>query len=131
MDLTGNVDETVEALLGVRGHAAAAAGVIEVERGQHIGFEPLWDRVLVRRVEAEAETVGGLIVPEVAKEKPLEGIVLAAGPGRVTDTGHLIPGNLKPGDRVLFGKYVGTEVRIKGEEFLILREDEIFGRVRG
>ena len=89
-------------------------------------FTPLHDRVLLRRIE-EAETVrGGIIIPDTAKEKPQEGIVLAAGTGKY-EKGQTIPLAVKEGDRVLFGKYAGTEIKIEGEELLILREEEILG----
>ena len=88
-------------------------------------FRPLHDRVLVRRIE-EAETVrGGIIIPDTAKEKPQEGEAIAVGNGKVLDNGQRIPLEVKAGDRVLFGKYGGNEIKLDGEEYLILREDEI------
>jgi chaperonin GroES len=91
---------------------------------------PLHDRVLIRRIQ-EAETVrGGIIIPDTAKEKPQEGIVIAAGTGR-HDKGQTIPLAVKEGDRVLFGKYSGTEIKIDGEDFLIMKEDEILGVLSG
>ncbi len=88
-------------------------------------FRPLHDRVLVRRIE-EAETVrGGIIIPDTAKEKPQEGEAIACGNGKVLDNGHRVALEVKAGDRVLFGKYGGNEIKLDGEEFLILREDEI------
>lgn len=91
---------------------------------------PLGDRVLVRRVQ-EAETIrGGIIIPDTAKEKPQEGVVVAVGAGRC-DKGQRIPLSVKEGERVLFGKYSGSEIKIDGEEFLILKEDEIFGILTG
>ena len=90
-------------------------------------FRPLHDRVLVRRIE-EAETVrGGIIIPDSAKEKPQEGEAMACGNGKVLDSGHRVALEVKPGDRVLFGKYGGSEIKVDGEEYLILREDEILG----
>ena len=90
-------------------------------------FRPLHDRILVKRVEEETKTKGGIIIPDTAKEKPIEGKVIAAGNGRVGDDGKLIPLEVKKGDRVLFGKYGGTEVKMDGEEYLIMREDDILG----
>ena len=88
-------------------------------------FRPLHDRVVVRRIDAEEKTKGGIIIPDTAKEKPSEGEIIAVGPGGRDEAGKLIPIDLKAGDRVLFGKYAGTEVKIEGEEHLILREDDI------
>ena len=90
-------------------------------------FRPLHDRVLVRRVEEKERTAGGIIIPDTAKEKPMEGEVLAVGPGSRNDKGDLIPLDLKIGDRVLFGKWSGTETRIDGEELLIMKESDIIG----
>jgi len=93
-------------------------------------FTPLHDRVLIRRIE-EAETVrGGIIIPDTAKEKPQEGVILAVGTGKY-EKGQTIPLAVKEGDRVLFGKYAGTEIKIDGEELLILREEEILGILSG
>lgn len=92
-------------------------------------IRPLFDRVLVQRVQEESISRGGLFLPESAKEKPSEGIVLAVGHGRVSDDGEVKPLTVKEGDRVVFGKYSGNEVKIDGEDRLILREDEIFGIV--
>jgi len=86
---------------------------------------PLQDRVLVRRVEQEEKTKGGIIIPDTAKEKPLEGKVIAVGKGRVLEDGKLHPLDVKPGDRILFGKYSGNEVEIDGEEHLIVKEDDV------
>jgi len=90
-------------------------------------FRPLHDRVLVRRVEEEERTKGGIIIPDTAKEKPQQGEVLAVGPGTRDETGKLIPLDVKVGDRVLFGKWSGTEVKIEGEELLIMKESDILG----
>ena len=88
-------------------------------------MRPLHDRLLVKRVEGEAKSKGGIIIPDTAKEKPQEGKVIAAGSGRVTDDGKVVPLEVKKGDRVLFGKYSGSEVKLDGEEHLILREEDI------
>jgi chaperonin GroES len=90
-------------------------------------FRPLHDRVVVRRIDAEAKTPGGIIVPDTAKEKPQQGEVIAAGPGRRDEAGKLIPIDVTPGDRVLFGKWSGTEVKIDGVEYLIMNEGDIMG----
>ncbi len=88
-------------------------------------IRPLQDRILVERVEEETKTAGGIIIPDTAKEKPQEGKVLAVGPGRVTDDGKIQPLDVKKGDRVLFGKYAGTEVNVDGEERLLIREEDV------
>ena len=90
-------------------------------------FRPLHDRVLLRRVEKNERTGGGIIIPDTAKEKPMEGEVLALGPGSKNDKGELIPPDVKIGDHVLFGKWSGTETRIDGEELLIMKESDIIG----
>jgi chaperonin GroES len=90
-------------------------------------FRPLHDRVLVRRIEQEERTAGGVIIPDTAKEKPQEAEVIAAGPGARDEKGELQPLTVKPGDRVLFGKWSGTEVKIEGEELLIMKESDILG----
>ncbi len=90
---------------------------------------PLYDRVLVKRVEEQTKSKGGLFLPETAKEKPSEGIVLAVGQGRLTDQGEIKPLAVKEGDRVVFGRYGGTEIKVDGEDRIVLREDEIFGIV--
>ncbi len=92
-------------------------------------IRPLQDRVLVKRVKEEEKTKGGIIIPDTAKEKPIEAKVVAVGNGKVLDNGESRPLEVKKGDRVLFGKYSGTEVKIEGEEHLILREDDILGVV--
>ncbi|MDQ2082757.1 co-chaperone GroES [Xanthobacteraceae bacterium Astr-EGSB] len=92
-------------------------------------FRPLYDRVLVRRVVAEEKTAGGIIIPDTAKEKPSQGEVMAVGPGGRDQAGHLIPIDLKVGDTVLFGKWSGTEVKINGEDLLIMKESDILGVV--
>ncbi len=89
--------------------------------------KPLYDRVIVKRVEANEKVKGGIIIPDTAKEKPMEGKVVAVGSGRRDDDGKRIPMEVKAGDRILFGKYAGTEIKIDDEEHIILREDEILG----
>jgi chaperonin GroES len=90
-------------------------------------FRPLHDRVVVKRVDAEEKSKGGIIIPDTAKEKPQEGEVVAVGPGGRDDAGKLIPIDLKPGNRVLFGKWSGTEVKIDGDDLLIMKESDIMG----
>jgi chaperonin GroES len=90
-------------------------------------LRPLQDRILVQRVEEETKTKGGIIIPDTAKEKPAEGKVVAAGNGKVGDDGKRVALEIKVGDRILFGKYSGTEVKIEGEEYLIMREDDVLG----
>jgi chaperonin GroES len=92
-----------------------------------MGFRPLHDRVVIRRVEAEEKTAGGIIIPDTAKEKPMEGEVVAAGPGARGDDGKLQPLDVKAGDRVLFGKWSGTEVKLDGEDLIIMKESDIMG----
>jgi chaperonin GroES len=92
-----------------------------------MAFKPLHDRVLVKRVESDEKTKGGLIIPDTAKEKPAEGEVIATGEGARKDSGELIPMSVKKGDRVLFGKWSGTEVTLDGEELLIMKESDILG----
>ena len=92
-----------------------------------MAFRPLHDRILVRRIEADEKTAGGIIIPDTAKEKPQEGEVLAVGPGARNEAGQLQALDVKVGDRILFGKWSGTEVKIDGEELLILKESDILG----
>ena len=94
-------------------------------------FKPLQDRVLVRRVAQEEKTAGGIIIPDTAKEKPMEAEIVAVGPGARDDKGKLIPLDVKVGDRVLFGKWSGTEVVIDGEDLLIMKESDIMGVIQG
>ena len=94
-------------------------------------IRPLQDRVIVKRLEEEEKTKGGIIIPDSAKEKPQEGKVIAVGKGKMTEDGKLIPLDVKAGDRILFGKYSGTEVKIEGEEHLIMREEDILGVIEG
>ena len=95
-----------------------------------MSVRPLHDRIIVKRVEEETKTKGGIIIPDTAKEKPQEGKVVAVGPGR-TEDGKLIKPDVKAGDRILFGKYSGTEVKLDGEDYLIMREDDILGVLEG
>ncbi|PSH61505.1 co-chaperone GroES [Phyllobacterium sophorae] len=90
-------------------------------------FRPLHDRILVRRIEAEEKTAGGIIIPETAKEKPQEGEVIATGPGARDESGQLQPLDVKIGDRILFGKWSGTEIKLKGEDLLIMKESDVMG----
>ena len=94
-----------------------------------MGFRPLHDRVLVRRVEAEAKTAGGIIIPDTAQEKPQEGEVVSVGSGSRADDGKVTPLDVKSGDRILFGKWSGTEVKIDGEDLIIMKESDILGVV--
>ena len=92
-------------------------------------FRPLHDRVLVRRIDAEEKTAGGIIIPDTAKEKPMEGEVIAVGPGARNEKGELFPLDVKAGDRILFGKWSGSEVRMDGQDLLIMKESDIMGIV--
>jgi chaperonin GroES len=94
-------------------------------------FRPLHDRVVVRRLDAEEKTAGGIIIPDTAKEKPMEGEIVAVGPGARNEQGQLVALDVKAGDRVLFGKWSGTEVKIDGEDLLIMKESDIMGIVEG
>ena len=92
-------------------------------------FRPLHDRVVVQRIDAEEKTAGGIIIPDTAKEKPQEGEVIAVGPGARNEQGQLVPLDVRPGDRVLFGKWSGTEVKIEGQDLLIMKESDLLGVV--
>ena len=94
-------------------------------------FRPLHDRVVVKRIDAEEKTSGGIIIPETAQEKPQEGEIVAVGPGGLDDNGKRVPPEVKPGDFVLFGKWSGTEVKVDGEELLIMKESDIMGIIEG
>ena len=94
-----------------------------------MAFRPLHDRVVVRRVDSEEKSAGGIIIPDTAKEKPSEGIIEAVGPGARDESGKIVPLDVKAGDRILFGKWSGTEVRIDGEDLLIMKESDIMGIV--
>ncbi len=94
-------------------------------------FRPLHDRVVVKRIEAEEKTLGGIIIPDTAKEKPMQGEIIAAGPGARNEQGQIVALDVKAGDKILFGKWSGTEVKIDGEELLIMKESDIMGIVEG
>ena len=96
-----------------------------------MNFRPLHDRVVVRRLDAEEKTSGGIIIPDTAREKPMEGEILAVGPGARDETGKLVPLDVKAGDKILFGKWSGTEVKLDGEELLIMKESDILGVLEG
>ncbi len=93
-------------------------------------FRPLHDRILVSRVEEETKTTGGIIIPDTAQEKPMEGLVVETGPGARNDSGKLVPLDVKPGDRILFGKWSGNEVKIDGKEFVIMKESDVMGIIQ-
>jgi chaperonin GroES len=99
------------------------------QRGKNMPFTPIYDRVLVRRKEEAAKTPGGLFIPDAGKDKPQEGYVISVGPGSVDDKGEVFPVNVKAGDCILFGKHAGTEIKLDGEDLLILREADLLGRV--
>src|SRR5882762_1833709 len=94
-------------------------------------FRPLHDRVVVKRIDAEEKSAGGIIIPDTAKEKPSQGEIIAVGPGGRDEAGKLIPLDVKAGDRILFGKWSGTEVKIDGTEYLIIKESDVMGSVEG
>ncbi|MCW5715482.1 MAG: co-chaperone GroES [Bauldia sp.] len=94
-------------------------------------FRPLHDRVVVRRIEADVKTAGGIIIPDTVKEKPQEGEVIAVGPGALDDSGKRVTLDVKAGDRILFGKWSGTEVKIDGQDYLIMKESDIMGVIEG
>jgi chaperonin GroES len=94
-----------------------------------MNIRPLHDRIIVERLEKEAKTASGIIIPDSAKEKPVQGNVVAVGKGKVTEDGKVLPLDVKVGDKVLFGKYSGTEVKIEGSEYLMMREDDVLGVV--
>src|SRR3954465_15495076 len=96
-----------------------------------MSFRPLHDRVVVRRLTAEEKTAGGIIIPDTAKEKPMEGEIVAVGPGARNEQGQLVPLDVKAGDKILFGKWSGTEVKLDGEELLIMKESDIMGIIEG
>jgi chaperonin GroES len=96
-----------------------------------MNIRPLGDRILVKRIQEEEKTKGGIIIPDTAKEKPQEGRVVAVGKGKMTEDGKLLSPDVKAGDRILFGKYAGSEIKLEGEEHLILREDDILGILEG
>ena len=92
-----------------------------------MNLRPMQDRIIVKRVEEESKTAGGIYIPDTAKEKPQQGEVVAVGKGKVTEDGKVLPLDVKVGDKVLFGKYAGTEVKLDGQDYLIMREDDILG----
>ncbi|MGH8468577.1 MAG: co-chaperone GroES [Gammaproteobacteria bacterium] len=92
-----------------------------------MNIRPLHDRVIIRRLEEDRKTAGGIVIPDTAAEKPMKGEVVAAGPGKLSDDGKLRPLDVKPGDQVLFGKYSGTEVKMNGQDLVVMREDDIMG----
>jgi len=96
-----------------------------------MNFRPLHDRILIKRIEEKETVKGGIIIPDTAKEKPQEGEVIAVGHGKKTDEGKVVPLDVKAGDRILFGKYSGTEIKIDNQEYLILKEEEVLGVVEG
>jgi len=96
-----------------------------------MNFRPLHDRVVVRRLEEEERSTGGIIIPDTAKEKPMQGEVIAVGPGARNEAGEIVPLDVKAGDRILFGKWAGTEVKMDGEELLIMKESDIMGVLEG
>jgi Co-chaperonin GroES (HSP10) len=96
-----------------------------------MSFRPLHDRVVVRRVDSEEKTKGGIIIPDTAKEKPSEGVIVSVGPGARDETGKIVALDVKAGDRVLFGKWSGTEVKLNGEDLLIMKESDIMGVIEG
>jgi chaperonin GroES len=120
-------------IVDCQSHRCRAAGTQDTTRIQEeetmakTKFRPLHDRVVVRRIEADTKTAGGIIIPDTAKEKPSQGEVVAVGPGGRDEAGKLIPIGVKAGDKVLFGKWSGTEVKLDGEELLIMKESDIMG----
>src|SRR6516165_11075574 len=114
------------------GHAEGAVLASAPRGGTPMSsIRPLHDRVIVKRVKEEEKTKGGIIIPDTAKEKPIEGQVIAVGNGKVLEDGNVRPLDVKAGDRILFSKYAGTEIKIEGEEHLIMREDDILGVIEG
>ena len=108
-------------------HGCRAVGRADEDREGGLAFRPLHDRVVVKRIEAEEKSAGGIIIPDTAKEKPSQGEVIAVGPGGRDEAGKLIAIDLKAGDRVLFGKWSGTEIKLDGVEYLIMKESDIMG----
>jgi chaperonin GroES len=114
-----------------RGHLGPTLASQVKSGAKPMKFRPLHDRVVIRRIEGEEKTKGGIIIPDTAKEKPQEGEVIAVGPGGRDDSGKLVPLDVKAGDRILFGKWSGTEVKIDGEELLIMKESDVMGVIEG
>jgi chaperonin GroES len=101
---------------------------VALKKGESkVNIRPLHDRVIVRRLEEETKSPGGIVIPDTAKEKPVQGEVVAIGKGKILESGEIRPLDVKPGDRVLFGKYSGTEVKLRGEELVVMREEDIMG----
>ena len=94
-------------------------------------FKPLHDRVVIRRIEEEAKTKGGIFIPDTAKEKPMEGEIVAVGPGARDETGKVVPLDVRPGDHILFGKWSGSEIKLDGEDLLIMKEPDVMGVIEG
>src|SRR3990170_2063747 len=111
----------------IAGLAGRAFENLFVQEENNMTFRPLHDRILVRRIEVDEKTAGGIIIPDTAKEKPQEGEVIAAGPGARDDSGQLQPLDVKVGDRILFGKWSGTEIKLNGEDLLIMKESDVLG----
>ncbi len=105
--------------------------ILPISEVEAMKFRPLHDRVVVRRVEEETKTAGGIIIPDTAKEKPMQGEIIAVGPGARDESGRIVPLDVKKGDRVLFGKWSGTEVKIDGQDLLIMKESDILGVIEG
>jgi chaperonin GroES len=114
-----------------RGCQCLKAKIVQYFRRTTMKFRPLHDRVVVKRIDAEEKTAGGIIIPDTAKEKPSQGEIIAVGPGGRDESGKLIPIDLKVGDTVLFGKWSGTEVKIDGQDLLIMKESDIMGVIEG
>ena len=109
----------------------AGSGDVLFRRRLEMNLRPLHDRILIKRIEEKEAVKGGIIIPDTAKEKPQEGEVIAVGNGKKTEDGNIIPLDVKAGDRILFGKYSGAEIKMDGQEFLILREEEVLGIIEG
>jgi chaperonin GroES len=99
--------------------------------GNAMKLQPLHDRVVIRRVDAEGKTAGGIFIPDTAQEKPMEGEIVAVGPGARNDKGTIVPLDVKPGDRILFGKWSGSEIKLDGEDLLIMKESDVMGVIEG
>jgi chaperonin GroES len=115
----------------LKGCAAIASVIRAIVRSSSMNFRPLHDRVVIRRLNAEERTTGGIIIPDTAQEKPVQGEVIAAGPGARNEQGQLVALDVKAGDKILFGKWSGTEVKLEGEELLIMKESDIMGIIEG
>src|ERR1700738_3220883 len=118
-------------LTGLFGRDLRVAQAQLIFGGRHMKFRPLHDRVVVKRVEEEGKTKGGIIIPDTAKEKPMEAEIVAVGPGARDEKGTLVPLDVKKGDRILFGKWSGTEIKLDGEDLLIMKESDIMGIIEG